>query len=280
MCGWFERLSHFLHSLGFKNSKVDSFLLICHRNGHECYVLVYVDDIIITGSSSVAIDQLIQALNQKFSLKDLGKLSFFLGVEVSHTSDNDMFLSQRKYISDLLHTTHMHEARGISTAMVSGAVRSTFHGEKFHDVKLYRSTVGALQYVTLTRPEITYSVNKVCQFMHSPTNFHCQAVKRILRYLGGTLDYDMIFRKSLDLSLQDFADSNWTSDLDDRKSTSGSCVYFGGNLIQWASKKQSIISRSSTEDEYRSLAHVSAELVWLRSLFQDLNICLSRLPIV
>lgn len=107
---------------------------MCHRNGHHCYILVYVDDIIITSSHSDVIDQLIHALNQKFSLKDLGKLSFFLGVEVSYPSANKLFLSQQKYVSDLLYKTQMHDAKGISTPMVSGNVLSAYHGEKFHDV--------------------------------------------------------------------------------------------------------------------------------------------------
>lgn len=174
----------------------------------------------------------------------------------------------------------MHEAKAIATPMVSGSVVSAFRGEFFRDASLYRSIVAALQYATLTRPDIAYSFYKVCQFMHAPTVCHWQVVKWILRYLVGTLDHGLMFYKPRDLTLQAFADADWASDPDDRKSTSGTCVYFGGNLISWSSKKQHIISRSSTEAEYRSLAHVTADLVWIQSLFTDLSISLSSPPTV
>lgn len=125
----------------------------------------------------------------------------------------------------------MNQANPIAIPMISGSVLSANQGEKFSDVKLYRSTVGALQYANLTRPEIAYSVNKVCQFMHSPTIIHWQAVKRILRYLKGTLNHGLVFSKPKELLLTGYANADWASDPDDRKSTSGFCVYFGGNLI-------------------------------------------------
>lgn len=211
-------------------------------------------------------------------MKNLGSLSYFLGIEVSYPSSDSMFLSHAKYRSDLLHKTNMHGANPISTPMVSGHVLSTFQGEKFVDPHLYRSIVGALQYVTITRPELAYSVNKVCQFMHNRTVVHWQAVQHILRYLKGTFDYGLLLRKPHHLSLQGFADSDWASDPDDRRSTLGFCVYLGGNLITWSSKKQSIISRSSTEAEFHSLAHVATDLIWIQSLFSDLHLVLPRPP--
>lgn len=141
------------------------------------------------------IENLIVDLNKQFSLKDLGLLNYFLGVEVSYPALGGLFLSQKKFISDLLFKAKMKHAKSISTPMVSGSVLSAYHGERFDDVRLYRSIVGALQYVTLTRLEITYSVNKVCQFMHFPNQIHWQAVKRILRYLTGTIDHDLLFKK-------------------------------------------------------------------------------------
>lgn len=199
---WFEKLSTFLRSLGFQNARADSSLFVYHNNNITCYILVYVDDIVITGNSQPVIDNLVSTLHQIFSLKDLGALSLFFGIEVSYTAAGSLLLSQQKYISDLLHKTKMSEANSISTPMVSGPIISAFHGEKFTDIHLYRSTVGALQYVTLTRPEIAYSVNKVCQFMHAPTHYHWQAVKRILRYLQGTLDRGLVFTKSKELCLE------------------------------------------------------------------------------
>ncbi|KAL0539391.1 hypothetical protein IC582_023603 [Cucumis melo] len=252
-----KRLSSSLRSLGFRTSKADTSLLIHVTPTSCCYVLIYVDDLIIMDSSEKDVNSLVHSLNSQFALKDLGKLSYFFGVQVSYPTTGGLFLSQSKYIIDLLQRTKMLDAKPISTPMVSGP----FQGEPFHDVHLYRSVVGALQYATLTHPEISYNVNKSCQFMHSPKHTYWQLVKRILRYLKGVLYHGLWFRKSDNMSLVGFADADWASDPDDRKSTSGLCVYFLNNLISWCSKKQSIISRSSTEVEYRCLALLATELV-------------------
>lgn len=133
-----------------------------HSPTASCYVLIYVDDIIILGSSTADIDYLIASLN------------YFLGVEVSYPSKGGLFLSQSSYISDVLSRAQMLDAKAIATPMVSGSVIMAHQGETFSDPYLYRSIVGALQYVTLTRPEISFSVNKACQFMHSPKLIHWQ----------------------------------------------------------------------------------------------------------
>ncbi|BBH02745.1 transposable element gene [Prunus dulcis] len=125
----------------------------------------------------------------------------------------------------------------------------------------------ALQYLTITRPDLSYAVNQVCQFMHSPTTLHWQAVKRILRYLKATYDHGLRYKPGK-LELNAYSDADYAGDPDTRHSTGGFCVYFGYNLISWSSKKQKTVSRSSTEAEYRQLAYTAAELSWLRSLFR------------
>ncbi|KAL0546151.1 hypothetical protein IC582_016057 [Cucumis melo] len=263
---WYEKLCSSLHNLGFRTSKADSSLLIRSTSTSCCYILIYVDDLIIMGDSNKLLNDIIKALHSEFALKDLGALSYFLGVEVSYPTNGGMFLSQAKYITDLLQKTKMFDAKPISTPMISGQLVSAHHGENFHDIHLYRSTVGALQYATLTHPEISYSViNKACQFMHSPKLIHWQLVKRILRYLKGSLSHGLWLQCSTNLS-------SW-------KFTSSYCVYFGNNLVSWGSKKQSIISRSSTEAEYSCLALLATELVWINSLLRDLGITLSQ-PLV
>ncbi|XP_022158738.1 uncharacterized protein LOC111025198 [Momordica charantia] len=166
----------------------------------------------------------------------------------------------------------MHEANAIATPMISGSIVSARQGDSLADPYLYRSIVGALQYVTLTRPEISYAVNKTCQFMHAPTMIHSQLVKQILRYLKGTFDNGLLLTKPTTLTLQGYSYADWASDPDDRKSTSGFCIYLGNNPISWGSKKQAIISRSSTEAEYRALALAASKLIWLKTLFSELRI--------
>lgn len=163
---WFAKLSHTLVSLGFYSAKSDCSLFIRKISSHTIVILVYIDDIIITSDSQVAIDSLIHSLYQSFPLKDLGSLNFFLGIQVQKSRRGGIHLSQTKYILELLQRANMVSAKPISTPMVTGLKLTAEGGEPFDDPFLYRSIVGGLQYVTLTRPEVSYAVNKVCQYMH------------------------------------------------------------------------------------------------------------------
>lgn len=131
------------------------------------------------------------------------------------------------------------------------------------DPTLYRSVVGALQYDTIIRPEIAFAVNKVCQFMQCPLDEHWKAVKRILQYLAGPLDFCLKFSPSSNFNLTVFCDADMANDINDRRSTSGFCIYLGENLVSWTAKKQPIVARSTTEAEYRSLALVVMKIIWL-----------------
>jgi Reverse transcriptase (RNA-dependent DNA polymerase) len=139
-------------------------------------VLIYVDDIIVIGDNIDLIQSFICSLQHNFALKDLGALHFFLGIEVLSTA-HGLHLSQTKYLNDVLHRAKMHDANPCLSPMVPNTTLSRFAGDPFDDPHLYRSIVGALQYATLTRPDISYAVNKVSQFMHSPTPVHWVAVK-------------------------------------------------------------------------------------------------------
>ncbi|KAE8696580.1 putative disease resistance protein [Hibiscus syriacus] len=266
---WFERLREYLVSERFGLSKSNSSLFVRKSENSVVYMLVYVDYIILTGSDASEVQCVIEKLNTRFALKDLGSLNFFLGIEVCHDADG-VVLTQQKYIHELLHKHGFNEAKSLPTPMVSNCKLSADAGEPVEDMAQYRSIVGALQYIVVTRPDIAFAVNKVCQFMQSPRNSHFQAVKRILRYLQGTTDYGLRFTASSRMSLTGFADADWGSDPDDRRSTTGYCIFFGGNLISWSSRKQQVVSRSTAEAEYRSVASAAAEIVWIESLLQEL----------
>jgi histone deacetylase 1/2 len=166
------------------------------------------------------------------------------------------------------------------TPLSSSETLSLVQGDPLgpEDSTQYRSIVGALQYLTLTRPDISFSVNKVCQFLHAPTTSHWSAVKRILRYIRGTLKVGLTFRRSSSLLLSAFSDADWAGCPDYRKSTGGFAVFVGPNLISWSARKQATVSRSSTEAEYKAIADATTELIWVEALLKELGIKLRQRP--
>uniref|UniRef100_A0A2N9EKF8 Reverse transcriptase Ty1/copia-type domain-containing protein n=1 Tax=Fagus sylvatica TaxID=28930 RepID=A0A2N9EKF8_FAGSY len=275
---WFERFTSHLLTLGFSASVADASLFILHHGSTTVYLLLYVDDIIITGNNPTAISDIITQLSNAFELKDLGPLRYFLGLQIDYKKVG-LFVHQHKYITDLLTKFHMTECKAASTPIATTSSLSTTTTDLLSDPTPYRSLVGALQYATFTRPDIAFAVNRVCQFMHQPSTIHFAAAKRILRFLKGTLDKGILFQPG-PLALTAFTDADWAGDTSDRRSTSGVVVFLGNNPITWLSKKQHTVSRSSTEAEYRSLATGAAELAWLRQVLCDLKLYLPSAPLI
>lgn len=209
----------------------------------------------------------------------MGSLHYFLGIEIVKHSTG-LVLTQAKYATDLLHKAGME----VCTPCASPVSLKTYDPSPdlpFANPELYRTLVGSLQYLTITRPDLAYAMNVVCQHMHSPLDSHFTAVKRILRYIKGTVDQGLKFVKG-SLQLTAFSDANWAGDALDRRSTGGYCVFLGSNLISWSAKKQHTVARSSTEAEYKSLANTTAEVMWLVHVLQDLHfpVVSSQLPIL
>lgn len=275
---WFQRFASFLHTIGFVPSRSDSSLFVFHSSSHTAYLLLYVDDIVLTASSDSFLHHIISSLHKEFSMTDLGSLHHFLGVTVSRSSSG-LFLSQRQYAVDLLSKAGMLECHPSRTPADTGSKLSS-DGDPVPDPTYYRSITGALQYMTLTRPDLAYSVQQACLFMHDPRLPHLNHVRRILRYLKGTLDHGLTITTSSPASLTAYSNADWAGCPDTRRSTSGYCVYLGDNLVSWSSKRQLTVSRSSTEAEYRSVAHTVAETVWLRQLLGELHRPIQQATIV
>ncbi|XP_066311227.1 secreted RxLR effector protein 161-like [Miscanthus floridulus] len=153
-------------------------------------------------------------------------------------------------------------------------------GKLADDATFYRSITGALQYLTLTRPDIAYAVNQACLYMHSPRTAHWNLVKRILRYLRGTINHGLVISASPSTDLKAYSDEDWGGCPDTRRSTSGYCVYLGDSLISWSSKRQPMVARSSAEAEYRGVANAAAECCWLRNLLQELHVRVDKATMI
>uniref|UniRef100_A0A2N9IW51 Integrase catalytic domain-containing protein n=1 Tax=Fagus sylvatica TaxID=28930 RepID=A0A2N9IW51_FAGSY len=276
---WFAKFSSTISQHGFSASSYDSALFFRRSDHGITLLLLYVDDMIITGDDVQGIQDLKRFLGQHFEMKDLGHLSYFLGLEVS-SSSNGYYLTQAKYTSDLISRAGITDSKIIDTPIEYNNRLNTHDREPLPDATLYRQLVGSLVYLTVTRLDISYAVHIVSQFMAAPRSLHYAAVLRILRYLKGTLFHGLHFSSQSSLTLQAYSDADWAGDPTDRRSTTGYCFLLGDSLISWRSKKQSVVARSSTEAEYRALADTTAELLWLRWLLQDLGIdCSTAVPI-
>lgn len=270
---WYSRLSQRLQELSFAPSKADTSLFFYNKGHHTIFVLVYVDDIIVASSSQSATAALLKDLESHFALKDLGDLHYFLGIEVRR-SGGELLLNQERYATEILQRVGMHTCKSVSTPLSMTEKLSITEGQRLgpEDSTRYRSIFGALQYLTLTRPDISFPVNKVCQFLHAPTTAHWAAVKRILRYIKGSISFSLRVRRSSSMLVSAFSDADWAGCPDDRRSTGGFAVSLGANLISWSARKQATISRSSTEAEYKALANATAEVMWVQKLLVELGI--------
>lgn len=225
---WYSRLSTKLITLGFKASKSDTSLFIYKKGGVRIYMLMYVDDIIITTSYEDAVAALLCDLKEEFALKDLGDLHYFLGIEVKRNKEG-ITLSQDNYAHDILSWVGMAKCKPSPMPLPATEKLSKFEGEPLgdEDNTKYRSIVGALQYLTYTRPDLAFTVNKVCQFLHAPTSTHWISVKQILIYIKYTFDTGLTIPKKNTFLVSAFPDADWAGNVDDRRSTGGFAVFFG-----------------------------------------------------
>ena len=246
------------HSVFFRSTKTGLILLV-----------VYVDDIVITGSDSAGITSLKSFLQTQFQTKDLGLLKYFLGIEVSRCK-RGIFLSQRKYVLDLLKETGKLGAKPCSAPMTPN-LQLSIDGELFDDPEMYRRLVGKLNYLIVTRPDIAYSVSVLSQFMSSPIVIHWETLGQILCYLKGNPGRGLLYSNHRHLNIECFSDADWAGSKVDRRSTSGYCVFVGGNLISWRSKKQNVVSRSSAESEYGAMVQSAYEIIWIRQLLEEIG---------
>ena len=267
---WYQHFTEFVATLGFSRSTCDHSLFIYHNGKDITCILLYVDDIIITASSDTLRQYIMSHLSCEFSMKDLGPISYFLGISVTRYSGG-LFLSQHKYAEEIVERASMSSCNPVSTPVDTKAKLSGLSSNPYHNPSEYRSLAGALQYLTFTRPDIAYAVQQVCLFMHEPRTQHMTALEPIIRYIKGNIHHGLHLSPSLVDTLITYTYAHWGGCPNTRRSTSGYCVYLGNNLISWSAKRQSTLSRSSAEAEYRGVANVVAESCWLRNLLLELQ---------
>jgi hypothetical protein len=267
---WYSRFATFLTTLGFFKAKSNTSLFIFRRGSDTVYLLLFVNDIILTISSTELLRRTISALQRKFDMKDLGPLHHFLDITVEHRPTG-LFLHQCTYTIDILKRVVMVDCKPCTTPVDLQAKLAGDSGPPVEDASQFWSIAGALQYLTFTQADITYTVQQICLHMHDPREPHLTTMKCILRYLQGTPDYSLLLHRSSGSDPVVYMDADWAGCPDTHRSTSGYAVFLGDNLVFWLAKRQTVVSRSSAEIEYRAVTNGVAVTTWLRQLLHELQ---------
>jgi len=244
-------------------------------------VLVYVDDMLITGSSLELIEDTKQALQKDFKMKDLGELKYFLGIEFSISADG-ILMHQMKYALELITEVGMTAAKPAGTPIdVNVKLTSIQYDEQVKlrdnsedplaDQTMYQKLIGKLLYLNMTRPDISFSTQTLSQFLQQPKKSHMDAALRVVRYLKKEPGQGLLLASSSDELVIAFCDADWASCPLTRRSVTGYMVKIGKSLVSWKAKKQTTVSKSSAEAEYRSLASAVSELVWLLGMLKEVG---------
>ena len=271
---WNSTLDAYLKKLGFVQTASDPCIYYQKTDKDIVYIGVYVDDIILAGRDEKRLQEIKGDFSKKFDIKDLGELKYFLGMKVVQDKGNNyIWIGQPAYTKNLLKSYGMQDSNPTSTPV---DVNSKLQPAKDTDEPLnqtkYQSAVGSLMYLAVsTRPDISYAVNNLARFNLNPQKEHWTALKRVLRYLNGTINHGLLYKQGGPERLVGYSDADWAGDLSDRKSTSGYIFMFNGGPVSWSSKKQKCVALSTAEAEYVALSAAVQECIWLRQLEAELS---------
>ena len=267
---WFSRIEEYFVKNGFEKSQNEETLFLKTENGDTLIVSIYVDDLIYTGSSLKMMDEFKKSMQREFDMTELGKMRYFLGFEVLQTSSG-IHICQSKYALEILRRFDMENCNSVRNPMVPGSKIDADDGEERVDETFYKQIIGSLMYITNTRPDLQFSVSLLSRFMSKPTQLHVQAAKKVLRYLRGTLDYGIWYMRGRSGELQVYTDSDFAGDVESRKSTSGYVFLMDDAAVAWLSKKQPIVTLSTTEAEYVAASVWACQVVWFKRVLEELG---------
>ncbi len=270
---WNERFVKELLEMKYIQSLADPCLFIREeKNGERSFISVFVDDLIIAAKDKKEVDEIKKKLMEKFKMRDLGELSWILGMKVERDKEK-IQISQETYINQILDRFSMNESKPAPTPLpqkIEELTKTKEAKEEFYDVKKYQKIVGALLYLSnTTRPDITFAVNYLARSMSKPSNLSYQLSKRVLRYLNGTRKLKLTYAKKEDI--KGYSDASYAEDREDRKSTGGYTFMMNGGAVSWRSTKQKVVTLSSCEAEYYALAEAAKEAMWLYLLMKSVQ---------
>ncbi|KAK6141007.1 hypothetical protein DH2020_025245 [Rehmannia glutinosa] len=267
---WHEKFDSTMKSNGFKINECDKCVYIKGTTNDYVIVCLYVDDMLIMGSSHDLIVNTKNMLKRNFDMKDMGLSDVILGIKISRTSDG-IVLSQSHYVESVLGRFNTFDSAPAKTPVDLSLHLAKNRGEPVSQLE-YARVIGSLMYLTnCTRPDIAYSVSKLSRFTSNPSTDHWKAVTRVLRYLKYTMNYGILYTR-YPAVLEGYCDANWISDTKDSKSTSGFVFTIGGGAVSWKSSKQTCIARSTMESEFIALDKVEKKRFLLKNLLNLLTI--------
>nr|GEX20412.1 retrovirus-related Pol polyprotein from transposon TNT 1-94 [Tanacetum cinerariifolium] len=275
---WYDELFNFLVSKGLSKGSIDPNLFITKHMGDIFLVQIYVDDIIFGSTNPKLSKQFKKLMHIKFEMSMMGELKFFLGIQI-HQSPRGIFINQAKYAQEILINYGMTSCDSVGTPMATKHLHADLSGTSVDETK-YQNMVGALMYLTISRPDIVHATCYFALYQAKPTEKDLIAVKRIFRYLKDTIHKGLCYLKDTNFELTAFSDSDHTGCLDSCKSTSGGIQFLGGDkLVSWLSKKQECTSMSLAEAEYVSLSACCAQVLWMRTQLTDYGFHFDKIPI-
>ncbi|GJR18179.1 retrovirus-related pol polyprotein from transposon TNT 1-94 [Tanacetum coccineum] len=274
---WYDLLSKFLLSQEFSKGTVDPTLFIRRQGKDILLVQIYVDDIIFASTTPELCDQFSKIMCSQFKMSMMGKISFFLGLQISQ-SPRGIFLNQSKYALESLKKYGMESSDPVDTPMVEKSKLDEDTQGKAVDPTHYRGMIGTLMYLTASRPDLTFVVCMCARYQAKPTEKHLHAVKRIFKYLRGTVNRGLWYPKDSSIALTAYADADHVGCQDTRRSTSGCMQLLGDRLVSWSSKRQKSAAISSTEAEYIAMSGCCAQILWMRSQLTDYGLGFNKIP--